>query len=186
VSKRVAASLKDRYAKGARCCDGRMAENNTTVLRRSHAFSSASTLVTDSLIGQSLDRRIVFLDGRPPLGDALRSWAGTSRGHWEGETLVVETRNFTDRTPSFAGAGNSRDKVVTERFTRTSKGIIEYAARVVDPKTFQDRVELSFPMLLVEAHMADAYLYEEACHEGNYSLRNALSAARKEEETTKK
>ena len=121
-------------------------------------------------------RRIVALDGKAQVGDRLRSWSGVSRGHWEGETLVVETRNFNNRTSSFAGAGKSRDKVVTERFTRTSKGGLEYAGTIVDPKTFQDRVELSFPMARV-----DARLYESTCHEGNYSLSNILSAARAEE-----
>jgi hypothetical protein len=126
------------------------------------------------------DRRIVALDGRPRPGDTLRSWSGTSRGRWEGETLVVETTNFDHRTPSFASAGDSRGKMVTERFTRTSRNAIEYAARVVDPKTLKDRVELSFPMTLV-----DARIHEGACHEGNYSMRNSLSAARLEDEVKK-
>jgi hypothetical protein len=117
--------------------------------------------------------RIIALDGKPPVGERLRSWAGVSRGHWEGETLVIETRNFNDRALSFAGAGRAREKVVTERFTRTSQNGIEYAATVVDPKTFQDKVEVSFPMVRV-----DARIYESTCHEGNYSLPNALSAAR--------
>jgi len=121
-------------------------------------------------------RRIVALDAKAQLGDRLRSWSGVSKGRWEGETLVVETRNFNDRTLSFAGSGRSRDKVVTERFTRTSKGGLEYTATIVDPKTFQDRVEISFPMARVDAH-----LYESTCHEGNYSLANILSAARAEE-----
>jgi hypothetical protein len=120
--------------------------------------------------------RIVTLDGKPHVGEKLRSWSGSSRGRWEGETLVVETRNFNARTESLGGAGNSRDKVVTERLTRTSKGALEYSATIVDPKTFQDRIELSFPMALV-----DARLFESACHEGNYSLANTLSAVRKEE-----
>lgn len=124
------------------------------------------------------DRRIVALDGRLPMNSAQRSWAGTSRGHWEGETLVVETKGFSDRFPSFAGAGTGRDKVVTERFTRTAGHTIEYAATIVDPATFRDRIELSFPMAQV-----DARLFEGACHEGNRSLGNALSAARKEDET---
>ena len=124
------------------------------------------------------DRRIIALDGRPAASSAQRSWTGTSRGHWEGDTLVVETRDFHERMPSFAGAGSARDKVVTERFTRTSNDVIEYAATVVDPKTFRDRIELSFPMAQVDAH-----LYEGACHEGNRSLANALSAARKEDAT---
>jgi hypothetical protein len=120
--------------------------------------------------------RIIALDGKPQVGDKLRSWAGVSRGHWEGDTLVVETRNFSNRAQSFAGAGRSREKVVTERFTRTSQNGIEYAATVVDPKTFQDKVEVSFPMARV-----DAGIYESTCHEGNYSLPNMLSAARAEE-----
>jgi hypothetical protein len=120
--------------------------------------------------------RIIALDGKPPVGERLRSWAGVSRGHWEGETLVVETRNFNNQSLSFAGAGLSREKVVTERFTRTSQNGIEYEATVIDPKTFQDKVEVSFPMARV-----DARLYESTCHEGNYSLSNVLSAARAEE-----
>jgi hypothetical protein len=126
------------------------------------------------------DRRVISLNGKGALGDAHRSWSGTSIGHWEGETLVVETKNFNDRMPSFAGAGNSHDKVVVERFTRAASDRIEYAATVVDPKTFKDRIELSFPMALV-----DAQIYEGACHEGNYSMRNSLSAARKDDEAQK-
>jgi Tol biopolymer transport system component len=129
------------------------------------------------------DRRIVALDGPStplgagrPVNSAQRSWTGTSRGHWEGETLVVETKGFNDRLPSFAGAGTARDKVVTERFTRTASNVIEYSATIVDPATFRDRIELSFPMGRV-----DARLYEGACHEGNRSLANALAAARLED-----
>jgi WD40 repeat protein len=131
------------------------------------------------------DRRIVTL-GSPStsLGtgnasvNSTRSWTGTSRGHWEGETLVVETKDFNGRTASFAGAGTSHGKVVTERLTRTSSNAITYSATIVDPKTFRDRIELSFPMAQV-----DTPLYEMACHEGNRSLANSLSAARKEDET---
>jgi hypothetical protein len=125
--------------------------------------------------------RIVPLDGRPPVSGKLRSWAGDSRGHWEGETLVVETRNFNRRTRSFAGAGNSLEKVVTERFTRTSANALEYEATVVDPKTFQDKVTFLLPVPKV-----DVQIYEWACHEGNYSMSNTLSAARKEEQQAAK
>jgi hypothetical protein len=124
------------------------------------------------------DRRVVALDGGLPVNSAQRGWTGTSRGRWEGDTLVVQTKGFSDRFPSFAGAGTGRDKVVTERFTRTASNRIEYAATVIDPATFRDRIELSFPMAQVEAR-----LFEGACHEGNRSLANALSAARKEDET---
>jgi hypothetical protein len=127
------------------------------------------------------DRRILSLDGRSPAAGTPRSRAGTSRGWWEGDTLVVNTANFNDRTPSFAGAGNSRDKAVTERFTRTSDRVMQYSATILDPKTFKDRIELSFPMARV-----DARIFEGACHEGNYSLANTLSAVRKEEEEARK
>lgn len=126
------------------------------------------------------DRRVISLDARPPLTDTLRSWSGASRGHWEGDTLVVETGNFTNRMPSLAAAGNSRDKVVTERFTRRSADVIDYAATVVDPTTFTDRIELSFPMARV-----DSRIYEAACHEGNYSLANSLTVAPKDEQPEK-
>ena len=122
-------------------------------------------------------RRMIALDSRPLPGTRLRSWSGESRGHWEGETLVVETRHLNGRTPSFNGAGTSRDRVVTERFTRGSRNGLEYEATIVDPKTFEDKIVLSFPMARVEAR-----LYESACHEGNYSLSNTLSAARKDEQ----
>jgi hypothetical protein len=125
-------------------------------------------------------RRIIAFGGGPRAGDNLRHWTGISRGRWEGETLVVDTRNFNERLPSFAGAGNGRGKVVTERFTRTADNRIEYAATVVDPQTFQDRIELSFPMV-----SDTAQLFELACHEGNYSMRNALAAARIDDETRK-
>jgi hypothetical protein len=121
-------------------------------------------------------RRVIALDGNAPTSSKVRTSTGTSRGHWEGDTLVVETRNFSERTPGFAGAGNSRDKVVTERFTRVSAGL-EYAATIVDPSTFTDRIELWFPMARV-----DARIYEATCHEGNYSLANTLSAARKDDQ----
>ena len=125
--------------------------------------------------------RIISINGQHPTSDALRTWSGTSVGHWQGDTLVVETRHFLDRGESFAGAGKPRDKVVTERFTRTAGQRLQYAATIVDPRTFQDRIELSFPMARV-----DGFVYESACHEGNYSLRNALSGARKAEEEKRK
>jgi len=132
-------------------------------------------LVTD------FSRRIVALDDRRQGADQQRYWSGTSTGRWEGETLVVETRAFNDRTPSFAGAGNSRDKVVTERFKRTSKDTIEYSATINDPQTFQDRIELSFKMARI-----DTLILQTGCHEGNYSLRNALAAARLEDDATRR
>jgi hypothetical protein len=120
--------------------------------------------------------RIVPLDGRPRLRDTFRSWSGDSRGHWEGDTLVVETTNFSQRVQSFAGAGRGTEKVVTERFTRVGAKAIDYQATIVDPKTFTDKVVVSFPLAKI-----DGRIYEVACHEGNYSVPNILSAARTEE-----
>ena len=127
-------------------------------------------LLTDS------DARIVPIDGRPHVGERLRRWSGDSRGHWEGDTLVVDTRHFNGLTQSFADAGTSREKVVTERFTRVSTHAIEYEATIVDPKTFEDRIVLSFPMAQVETR-----IYETACHEGNYSMSMTLAGARAQE-----
>ena len=126
-------------------------------------------------------RRVISLDGKPFPAVTQRTWTGVSRGRWVGDTLVVETRNFNDRLPSFAGAGTGRDKVVTERFTRTAANTLEYLATVVDPKTFKDRIELSFPMALI-----DAQIHESGCHEGNYSMRNSLSASRLADATAAK
>jgi hypothetical protein len=127
-------------------------------------------LLTDATL------RIIPLDGRPHLPEPLRGWSGDARGHWEGDTLVVETKNFNNRTRSFAGAGRPLKKVVTERFGRRSANVLEYEATIVDLATFQDRIVLSFPMAKV-----DDRIYEEACHEHNYSMKNALSGARAEE-----
>ena len=121
--------------------------------------------------------RIVPLDARPRLGEKLRSWTGDSTAHWDGETLVIESRNFNSRTQSFAGAGTSHDKTVTERITRISANAVQYEATLVDPKTFQDKIVLSFPMA-----RSDDRIYENACHEGNYSMFHMLSGARAAEQ----
>jgi hypothetical protein len=124
--------------------------------------------------------RIVPLSTRP-LPGTMRSWAGYSTGRWEGDTLVVETKNFNGLTQSFAEYGTSYEKVVTERFTRVADDRLEYEATVEDPKTFKDKFVFSFPMAKV-----DAAIFEEACHEGNYSMRLMLEGARKEEQESKK
>ena len=137
---------------------------------------SCSRTAITSCCSRTSRGRSSRIHGRPHVGDTLRSWSGDSRGHWEGDSLVIETRNFNGRTRSFAGAGNARDKSIVERFTRQSASVIGYEATIVDPKTFTDRIVLSFPMARV-----DSRVYESACHEHNYSLSNSLSAARAEE-----
>jgi hypothetical protein len=127
-------------------------------------------LLTDATL------RLIPLDGRPHLPEPLRGWSGDPRGHWEGDTLVVETSNFNNRTRSFAGAGRPRKGGHRTLRPAIGKSPRMRRLRDRDPATFQDRIVLSFPMGRV-----DSRIYEDACHEHNYSLTNALSGARTEE-----
>lgn len=121
--------------------------------------------------------RIVPLDGRDPIDGAIGQWSGSSRGYWDGDTLVVETRNFNGLTQSFGAYGTSEDKFLTERFTRTDPTTLEYEFTVDDPSTFTDRFTAMIPMAKV-----DGLIYEYACHEGNYGMTNLLRGARMEEQ----
>ena len=122
------------------------------------------------------DARIVPLDGRPALDPELTQWSGDSRGRWEGETLVVETRNFTDKTTSFRGAGTAKHLQLTERFTRVGPDRVDYQFTINDPTTYTKPFTALIPMVRAEGE-----LYEYACHEGNYGLANILSGARQDE-----
>ena len=121
------------------------------------------------------DVRIIPLDGRPQLDDAIRQWNGDSRGHWEGDTLVVETANFSDATvhryPS------SRHTQAVERFTRVSDDRIDYQFTVEDPTVYTRPWTAVRPMPRLE----DYVVYEYACHEGNYAMTNILVGERAEE-----
>jgi hypothetical protein len=119
------------------------------------------------------DARIIPLDGRPHLGVNVRQMLGDPRGRWEGRTLVVETTNFTDKT-NFRGSGQNLR--VTERFTRTDEGTLLYQFTVDDPQSFTRPWSGEIPMKKVAGP-----IFEYACHEGNYSMANILSAARHEE-----
>ncbi len=121
--------------------------------------------------------RIVPLGDKPRLDDDLRLWNGDARGYWDGDTLVVETRNFSDATQSFNSVGTAKDKVLVERFTRTDPYTMEYEFTVEDPSTFKDRVSAMITMSKV-----DGQIYEYACHEGNYGMANILRGARAEEQ----
>ncbi len=127
------------------------------------------------------DARIVPLDRSAHVDDNIRLWSGDSRGYWEGDTLVVETRNFNDLTQSFgsfgaAPLGTAYDKFLTERFTRIDEYTLNYEFTIDDPSTFTDKISVLVPMAKV-----DGLLYEYACHEGNYGLLNTLRGARQEE-----
>lgn len=122
------------------------------------------------------DARIVKMNTSESLDPAIGLWSGDSRGHWEGDTLVVVTRNFNGLSQSFDGYGNSSQKVLTERFTRTGPDALRYEFTIEDPATFQDRLSVVIPMSQVPVQ-----LYEYACHEGNYGMVNMLRAARRSE-----
>jgi len=119
------------------------------------------------------DARVIPLDGRPHLPANIRQWMGDSRGHSEGNTLVIETTNFTDQT-NFAGSGVGLH--LTERFTRTDANTMLYEFHVEDPETFTRPWTAQIPMT-----KAQGPLFEYACHEGNYGMFGMLSGARKEE-----
>ncbi len=122
------------------------------------------------------DSRIIPLDGRPHPPESVRQWLGSSRGHWEGDTLVVETRNFSDKT-TFNGSGMNMH--LTERFTRISDDVIEYDFHIVDPDSFTAPWAARSPMRRI-----DQPLYEYACHENNRSMGFMLSGARAQEAET--
>jgi len=119
------------------------------------------------------DTRIIPLDPKPRLGSNLQLWMGDARGHWEGDTLVVESTNFTDRT-AVGGATHSTALQLTERFTRVDPDMIDYEITVNDPQTFTR----PFTMRLTITQQPDYEIYEYACHEGNHSMRNVLLAER--------
>jgi hypothetical protein len=116
------------------------------------------------------DARIVSLDGRPhaPLG--ITGWMGDSRGRWEGDTLVVETTNFSSQA-NFRGSSSGLR--LTERFTRTDRGTLGYEFTVEDATTWTRPWTVAWTM----TRSADP-IYEYACHEGNYGLKHILLNAR--------
>jgi hypothetical protein len=119
------------------------------------------------------DARIIPLDGRPHLGADIRQWLGDSRAHWEGNTLVVETTNFTGKS-AFRGSGEGLHLI--ERFTRTDPETIKYEFTVNDPATFTRPWSAEIPMRKTKGP-----IYEYACNEGNYALADILRGARTEE-----
>jgi len=114
--------------------------------------------------------RVIPTDGQPHLPRNIQQWAGDSRGRWEGDTLVVDTTNFTDRT---AFQGSSSALHVVERFTRVSADRILYQFTVDDPATWTRPWSAEIPMIATTGP-----LFEYACHEGNYGLLGILKGAR--------
>jgi hypothetical protein len=122
------------------------------------------------------DTRVIPLDARPHVGEGLRLWMGDSRGRWEGNTLVIESRNFTDRT-AVGGAPHSAKLRMVERLTRIDPEMIDYEVRIEDPETFTR----PWTMRMTLTTQPGYQIFEYACHEGNHAMRNVLSAERAHE-----
>ena len=120
------------------------------------------------------ETRVIPLDGRPPVGARLDQDMGDARGYWERDTLVVETTNFKER--SVYRNANPDTLTITERFTRIAPDRVRWSVTIDDPKTWTQPWTFAMPLT---ADRNPLPLYE--CHEGNYGLRNILSAARAEE-----
>ena len=136
-----------------------------------HIFQTPDTIV---ILNEMVhEARIVPMDGRPHIPQHVRQWRGDSRVRWEGDTLVVDTTNFTSKT-TFRGSGSGMHLV--ERFTRVDADTLLYEYTIDDPESFETPWSVAVPMTKTEGPM-----FEYACHEGNYSMFNLLAAARARE-----
>ena len=123
------------------------------------------------------DARVIPLDGRPHASPQIREWMGDSRGHWDGNTLVVDTTNFSSE---YSFRGSDVNLHLTERFTRVSPHVIQYEFTVDDPTAFTKSWTARIPL-----NKTTERVYEYACHEGNYALADILAGARAEEKKKK-
>ena len=120
--------------------------------------------------------RIIPLDGQPHLDDRVQQWSGDSRGHWEGDTLVVETKNFAEKR---AWRGSTDNMTLVERFRRLDADTLEYEYTVTDLDNWKAPWTVNLPMV-----RSDLPVFEYACHEGNYAMPNILAGARALERQT--
>jgi hypothetical protein len=131
------------------------------------------------------DARVIPLDGRPHLPVGVGQWNGDSRGHWEGNTLVVDTTNFNGKGWIASNAASGRIKGIpestaahiVERFTRVDPGTILYEATIDDPQMYSKPWKVSIPLTSDPEYV----IYEYACHEGNYAMVDILNGGRVEE-----
>jgi len=137
-----------------------------------------------AIIRERLDTRLIPLDGRPHIGQNIRHWNGDAVGRWEGNTLVVETTNFTDKQRLGGGSGASVPAGIPfgnfhliEHFVPVSANRIEYYATVTDPTTWTRPWTFNLPWERDD----DYKIFEYACHEGNYALTNSLRGERIQE-----
>ena len=125
------------------------------------------------------ETRVIPLDGRPHLSESIRKYLGDARGRWDGNTLVVETTIFTDKTPY---RGSSEHLKMTERFKAIAPDTVEWSVTFDDPHTWTKPWTFAMNLTKVDPSQQP---FEYACHEGNYGLRNILTAARAEERAAK-
>jgi hypothetical protein len=126
--------------------------------------------------------RVIPIDSKAPrLGRNIHLYMGDSRGHWEGNTLVVDTTNFTDKIGVGGGTAPSTGLHLIERFTRTAPDTTHYEFTVDDPATFTAQWTAALDLQTKPGYQ----IYEYACHEGNYGLRNMLSASRADDRAAK-
>jgi hypothetical protein len=136
------------------------------------AQSPDSVTITYEMVHET---RVIPLDGRAHLADEVTQYNGNSRGSWDGDTLVVETSGFTDKTSIGGGAPNSTSLRTTERIRRIDPEMIEYRITVDDPRTYT----APFTLRAVWTTQADyEEIYEYSCHEGNYAVGGGLAGER--------
>lgn len=132
------------------------------------------------LVEMGWDARIVSLRDKPHIDSRIEQWSGDARGYWDGNSLVVETRNFSDKVGSLSlrgiAYGTAKDRLLIERFTPVAPGVLEYEFTIDDPTTFTDRIVGISSMTKVEDK-----IYEFSCHSGNYAMTGILRAGRVEE-----
>ena len=135
------------------------------------------------------ETRIIPIDGRPHLPATVRLWTGDPRGHWEGNTLVVETTNYNDKgniatsgaTGRIRGVAQSEALHVVERFTRADANTINYEVTIDDPKVYTRSWKVAIPLSRDDKYV----LYEYACHESNLAMTNILSGGRTKDKATR-
>ena len=120
------------------------------------------------------ETRVIPLDGRPHVGKEIATYMGDARGHWEGNTLVVETTNLKEES-GFGGGRYTKDTRIIEKFTRKSPTEMDYDITISDPEVWTKPWSIHYPFKMDPEYK----VYEYACHEGNYMMLDALSGARK-------
>jgi hypothetical protein len=164
-------SLYDRcIARGLSAGMGAVLYGNALVITQ----SPDTVAITYEMIHET---RVIALDDRPQLGSDIHQYNGNSRGHWDGDTLVVATTGFTNKTSLASVAPHTPSMRTTERIRRIDPDMIEYRITVDDPNTYT----APFTARIVWTTQPDDRVYEYSCHEGNYAVSGGLSGERAHE-----